>query len=176
MNLDHIFLWTVYLKGDVTRISGYRTDRKGKAVGAYTSGIAHRRDDSSHLPDQSGAIADLGDTLGINSNPMVVVSTNPEKDFREYYGIFPKSCIWLDINQLAWPLVMRDQVAKERSFGELCNLFGVEIRSDVSGECVALGQLYWAMMTRYKTSLYGEEVISHAGGNALKTVRNFFGV
>lgn len=174
MNLDYVFLYSGYQRGEIKKISAVRTDRKGKGLFAYTTGIAAKKDVSSEFQPIAAAVADMCDVLKLSDSPVVIVSFNIERDKKTFSKAFSfNDCIWLDIYQLAWPLVVHTSISKERTFKELCQQFDVKIEGH---ECVMLCQLYFAMMARYKTSLVGEEILRDAGGNVLKTVRGFFGV
>jgi len=181
MNLDHVFLHTAYTRGQghVKSVSGIRTDRRGKGVAAFTSMVAPKAEkESSEFPSTEAAIGMMDQELAFGVNPLVIVTADVVGDKKLYAKALSfTDCIWLDISQLAWPLVMHIAVSKERTFKELCAHFEIVI-GDESGtaECIALSQLYWAMMTRFKTSLFGEEVIRNAGGKALGHVRKLFGV
>lgn len=173
MNLDHIFLFSAYARGTLKRISAVRTDRKGRGVAGYATSVSSAND--SEFPSRDIAVRDMSDCLGLGSNPVVVVSCNIDRDKKDYAKAFPfDDCIWLDIYQLAWPLVIHTSVSKERSFKELCTQFDISLIDTEEG--AALAKLYWAMMTRYKTSLFGEELIRETGGKALASVRRMFGV
>ncbi len=182
MNLDHVFLFTKYTRnhGHVSHLTAIRTDRRGHGVAAFSSGIAPKKEaESSEFPTLDSAIRMMDHELAFGVNPVVIVSTDVVSDRKLYSKAFPfDDCIWLDISQLAWPLVMHTAVSKERTFKELCLHFEINIEKDGNGtaECVALSHLYWAMMTRFKTSLFGEEVIRNAGGKALGHIRKLIGV
>lgn len=170
--MDHVFLYS-----SPKRIAALKTNQKGKALVGFTSGIGYTID--SEYPRRSAAMADMVDTLGLGDFPMVIVSFNAGRDKIDYAKAFPVTdSIWLDIKQLAWPLVMHSAISSDRSFKELCAHFGVKIEKEVEGssDVLALSEVYWAMMTRYKTSLFGEELIRDIGGGALKQVRGLFGV
>lgn len=176
MNLDHVFLWSAYERGNLRKIAAVRTDRKGRVLTAYESKIAPKRErESSEFPNLQNAILDMESVLGIGINPSVIVSEKPVIEKATFGAVFPfTEDIWLDIYQLSWPLFLNAAISKDRAFRELCAEFNVVIDSD--NEVVALCNVYWAMMTRYKTSLFGEEIFRDMGGKALASVRKLLGV
>lgn len=179
MNLDHVFVYSQQFRGNLKSVAAFRTDRKGRGIAAFYSLIAPKREkESSEFPSRTRAIELMGYELGLTSEPVVAVSTNIQYDAELFQPSFGNASIWLDVRQLAWPLVLHTAVSQHRSFSELCAHFGITKEIDEragTSECVALSQLYWAMMTRYKTSLFGEEALRNAGGKTLASVRKLIG-
>lgn len=171
MNLNHVFLHCTYTHETFTlkKLAAYSTTRKGAPRHAYEGTV-------SKMMSAKDVIVDLSDQIDLYE-PHVIVSANVEKDreiISKYYDHHKALHIWLDIHQLAWPMVLNAEISKDRKLSELFALYGVT--KSEGNECVMLGTLYWAMMQRYKTSLFGEEVIREAGGKALASVRKLIGI
>lgn len=83
---------------------------------------------------------------------------------------------WLDVNDLAWPLVVSGQL-KSRTLEALAAHFGVMLsaHSDSGDIVTALLSIYGSMMTRYNTALKGESMLREAGGETLQGLRNMLG-
>lgn len=83
---------------------------------------------------------------------------------------------WLDVNDLAWPLVVSGQL-HSRTLEALAAHFGVMLttHSDSSDIVTALLSIYGSMMTRYNTALKGESMLREAGGETLQGLRNMLG-
>lgn len=86
------------------------------------------------------------------------------------------SRVWLDVNDLAWPLLVSGQV-KGRTIETLAKHFGVSLgdHSDSADIVEGLLQVYGLMMTRYNTALKGESMVREAGGETLAGLRNMMG-
>ena len=120
-------------------------------------------------------MTDLVDTLGLGIKPLVIVSLDPVRHQKDYRTIFADGddSTWLDLNQLAWPLVMSGVLNPGPTLKQLAEHFEVTLYTDVP---VTLSRVYWAMMKRYRGSLLAEGVIREVGGAPLATVRKFFGM
>jgi hypothetical protein len=176
MNLDHVFV-TACVKKELFAVAAVRTSRKGVVRAAFAEKVAPKNDRHSEYRDLPQIMESLRHVLLEDDVPYVVVGYDIAPLKRHFQKAFPFEEVWVDVAQLAWPLLL-SQVVPSGKFPELCRHFNVtnEAPGTATGDCTALTQLYWAMMTRYKTSLAAEEVAREMGGKTLATVRNWFGV
>jgi len=191
MNLDHIFIDLAVsdpdpAKGEILAIAAVRTDRKGKVLAAFSDKTS-RDDDEYSDADFKAAIKGMEDVILAKSfeTSYIVVAHFAEIDRlflkmacdRISHKPFPKRA-WLDTAQLAWPLVYNDMIS-ERTLDSLCVHFDIERKADMidtaTGDCEALVRVYWAMMSRYKTALAGEEMVRSVGGETLIKARKMLG-
>lgn len=83
---------------------------------------------------------------------------------------------WIDIGQLAWPLVDGGLVPS-RDLETLAAYFGVALPSarNVADMCSAMVSVYAEMMRRYRTALTGEQALREVGGETLEGIRRIIG-
>ena len=190
--------------GQIIAIAAVRTDKKGQQLGSFAAKVKLEEPLSSAEETECAysdvewrsarrfehVMEDLQVTLITPFDPTyVAVATHAEVDrsfLREASGnrAFKRSDIsklltrsWLDPLQLAWPMVYNDMIT-DRSFVSLCKHFKVENSAPdtATGDVAALVEVYWAMMSRYRGALLGEEVARELGGKALATVRRWTGL
>ena len=200
MGCDHVFIELALshpdLKlGQILGIAAVRTDRKGKPLTAFSEKVKPETDftpeEKTHV-EENFAIGDRysGESLSqvvkdLKSSVLskrydskyVIVATHAES-VRAFLGeeVFGKKP-WLDILAISWPLAYHDHVS-DRTFDSLCKSFKVENTAPdtATGNCEALVRVYWAMMTRYKTALGGEEILREVGGSPLEHLRKYIGL
>lgn len=176
MNLDHLFISLGYVNNEVASIAAIRTNRKGGVIGTFASPIGQSKD--SQYPNERNAIRQLDETLVDGRGSFLFVIYERPFTLKPTASIVARIVDMVDIKSIAIPLVYSSAVSQHRTFEELCTHF--QVRNDApdtaTGDCAALTQLYWAMIARYKTSLFAEEIVREKGGKPLQLIRNYFGV
>jgi DNA polymerase III epsilon subunit-like protein len=192
MQCDHVFVDLAVTDpnpttGKIVGIAVVRTDRKGKVLESFSQEV----DSETDIPVPEG------ETLAVVVSNMkkcildsrrydssyVVIGTHTETD-RAHLRNFTKDKSevfagrgWIDILALSFPLCYYSMIP-DRSFDSLCKHFEVTntAPNTAMGDCEALVRVYWALMTRYKTALGGEEILREIGGTPLKSLRKIVGL
>ena len=193
MNQDHIFIdvtpSNLGVKAEIIDIAVIRSDRKGAVLKAFATRVA------PHGPvDQAGGSGytelEWRDAVPFKSamnmirqmllTPFsaeyVVVANRVEvcrsilrrlNDDSEFFS----NRRWLDMQQLAWPLVAND-IVPNCSLQALSQHYSLPFESGTGadGNCTALARCYWAMMRRYRAALLGEEMARELIGEPLINV------
>lgn len=83
---------------------------------------------------------------------------------------------WIDIGQLAWPLVDGGLIPS-RDLETLATYFDVGLASprNTADMCSAMAAVYSEMMRRYRTALTGEQALRDVGGETLEGIRRIIG-
>lgn len=82
---------------------------------------------------------------------------------------------WVDINQLAWPLVASG-IIPNRQLQTIAKHFELAYsETDSADLCTVLVNIYGHMMRQFKTALIGEEAVRDFGGETFKNIRQMMG-
>ncbi len=188
--MDHIFIdlgLTIPKPGGrITALAMVRTDGKGSVLASTCGAVDGPRDFGDAIDDAMSIL--LSSSF---DKEYIIVAAHAETDrnfLRDAWkGIDLKKWqsrghkkepfegrSWIDILQLAWPLVYNNQVSN-RSFETLCEHFGVRnpIPGTAMGDCESLVRCYWKLMHQYRIALYGESVIRGIGGKGYETLVSF---
>jgi len=206
MQCDHIFVDLAVTHpnpriGQIIGIAVVRTTGKGKVLETFSEQVKLyvelSEDEKKHLAGSDDSISLNADSLKSVIGSMrkcildtrrydssyLVIAAHADTD-RTYLRNFTneKSEVfagraWLDILALSYPLWYNDMIS-DRTFDSLCKHFKVENTSPntATGDCEALVRVYWALMTRYKTALGGEEILREIGGSPLESFRKIVGL
>jgi hypothetical protein len=192
VNLDHIFIDLAVSdpdpnKGEILALAVVRTDYKGKVLKAFSETISTSDEfDERRFKTVIGRMQELILAKTFEMSYIVVAYGGDDRRFlrssweriaHDEAEVFPRRA-WLDVQQLAWPLIFNDMMS-DRTLDSLCVQFGISRDASTvdtaMGDCEALVRIYWAMMTRYRGALKGEEMVRQAGGETLAKVRKVVG-
>ncbi len=165
MSLDHLFIDVAVTGTHPSAIAAVRTNHKGVTQAAFASSITERNLDT--------VLADLDRVVLQPYTSHYALVVQNQKTYSHVAFAFNAKAM-LDLVQLAWPMGLAGLVPA-RDLDTLAKHFGVTYDADsASDTAVAISEVYWRMMRRYKTVLIGEEVIREFGGERLAGIRSFF--
>lgn len=182
MILDHIFIDAKAEKLRLTELAIIRTSRRGSIISSQSEVFG------SHVPNdriiESVELAAANATVSVPAAKLVVIGHGlgwRETLNREWERVGRKPFLgrhcWIDVSDMAWPLVYAG-IVQTRDLQALVNHFEIDVATlgPSAENAVAVMQVYWEMMRRYRTALHIEETGAVLAGKQFDQFRRIVGI